>query len=94
MITSTNSGFELAIWESQIADHFKQFFMKFVNQNRPVRISVLLRKPQRSCLDFKLENLLISYSKKCETVHYFLAFGLHFDSKSLMGEFTTLAHTS
>ena len=53
---------------------FKQFFVKFANQNFPFVIIFVFN----FSLHFEPNNSLISYFKKCSTVHYFLAFGYHF----------------
>ena len=76
-----NTGFELAIRELQFVDGLCLFVITLSNslQNSQIKTFLLLAflspgKPQSFCLHFNLDNSLISYSKKCLTVHYFLAF--------------------
>ena len=70
--TTSSMVFKLVICELWFADlihlfpdHFKQLFVKFSNQN-----FLLQGNPQSFCLHAKLNNLLISCSKKCWTVHF------------------------
>ena len=71
-----SSSDDIDCGRSWLTDHFKQLFVKSAHQNCVYMFKILSSGKSRSfCLHFKLNNLPICYSKKWETVHYFLAFG-------------------
>ena len=84
------TGFELAIRESQFAnrlclfaDHFKQFFMKFANQNLPSIGTFVFKETTKFLITLQARQFtyfLLQY------LHYFLAFGWHFGPKPQKGK--------
>ena len=64
--------FELVIWKSQFTDprflfatHFKQFFVKFVNQNFPSVIIFSFRETKKSLFTLLAQQFAYVLLRKC-----------------------------